>query len=310
MNLYISEPKTHISISGQTLVITTESEVKKFPLGLLKSICLHKNVQITSQAICRLCEEGISIAWISSDRIVCQTFGTGNVLRQKQQFDILHNDKFILNLSKRNIHAKIRNQMYLIHRPELFQETDITKCNTIQSLLGIEGSYASIYFAELSKLFPMNYHFIGRKKHPATDPVNSALSFSYTLLYHHINRIISVHGLNPSVGFCHTLHNGHYALSSDLMESLRCELCDSIVLKLFSVLPDMKEFTETATGILLSKEFKQNLIRLFQEELDAEYSTGNGFSNSKGGAAEQLVCSYLNAIEQENAELFTPFERK
>jgi CRISPR/Cas system-associated endonuclease Cas1 len=89
MNLYISEPKTHISISGQTLIITTESEVKKFPLGLLKSICLHKNVQITSQAICRLCEEGISIAWISSDRIVCQTFGTGNVLRQKQQFDIL-----------------------------------------------------------------------------------------------------------------------------------------------------------------------------------------------------------------------------
>ena len=131
MNLYISEPKTHISISGQTLIITTESEVKKFPLGLLKSICLHKNVQITSQAICRLCEEGISIAWISSDRIVCQTFGTGNVLRQKQQFDILHNDEFILNLSKRNIRAKIRNQMYLIHRPELFQETDITKCNTI-----------------------------------------------------------------------------------------------------------------------------------------------------------------------------------
>ena len=131
MNLYISEPKTHISISGQTLIITTESEVKKFPLGLLESICLHKNVQITSQAICRLCEEGISIAWISSDRIVCQTFGTENVLRQKQQFDILHNDEFILNLSKRNICAKIRNQMYLIHRPELFQETDITKCNTI-----------------------------------------------------------------------------------------------------------------------------------------------------------------------------------
>lgn len=101
MNLYISEPKTHISISGQILVITTEAEVKKFSLGLLESICLNKNVQITSQAICRLCEEGISIAWISSDRIVCQTFGTGNVLRQKQQFAILHNDKFILNLSKK-----------------------------------------------------------------------------------------------------------------------------------------------------------------------------------------------------------------
>ena len=96
MNLYISESKARISISGQTLLITTDSEVKKLPLGWIESVCLHKSVQITSQAICRLSEEGISIAWLSSDCVVCQTFGVGNVLRQKQQFDALHNAELIL----------------------------------------------------------------------------------------------------------------------------------------------------------------------------------------------------------------------
>ncbi len=249
MYLYVSEPKARISIKGQTLVVTTESEVKKLPLGWIESLCLHKSVQITSQAICSLSEEGINVSWLSSDRIICQTFGAGNVLRQKQQFDVLHDTDLILNLSKKNLCAKIKNQMKLVQRPELFRKQDIEKCTSVQMLLGVEGSYASVYFTELARMLPAQYHFTGRKKHPATDPVNSVLSFVYTLLYNNITSVLAIHGLNPSVGFCHTLRNGHYALSSDLMESLRCELCDTLMLNLFQTEPDMQQFTETESGI-------------------------------------------------------------
>ena len=54
-----------------------------------------------------------------------------------------------------------------------------------------------------------------RNRNPPVDPVNSMLSYGYTLLYYNLCSLVRVRGLNPHVGFLHPVRSGHPALVSD-----------------------------------------------------------------------------------------------
>lgn len=307
MNLYIDEYNGKISINGNKLILKKDDEIRTFQIGNIESITINKNVQITSQAICKLSQENISISWFSSNQMICQTCGLKNIFRLKQQFDLFNNDNLRLQFAKKNIKSKICNQMFFIKKQEQFNNQDIKKSHSIESLLGIEGTYAAFYFSEFKKNFSDIYNFSARKKHPPTDPVNSVLSFSYALLYNRITSVINLHGLNPSIGFFHSLKNNNYALSSDLMESLRCDVCDSIAVDLFSELPGSDEFTKTDNGVILSKRIKQYIIGKFYHNLNKEVPTENGFSDDFNGVINQIVCSYIKTLETHDIADFKPY---
>ena len=99
MNIFITEHGAKLNIRGNRLIINSQSESKEIPIGLIESLSLHKSVQITSQAICALSTDGIDISWLSGGNILCRTFGSGNVIRQKLQFEALHNKKFLLRMA-------------------------------------------------------------------------------------------------------------------------------------------------------------------------------------------------------------------
>ena len=253
MNLYIDGYNCRISVNGNKLILTNCTDVKTFHIGNIDSVSRNKNVQITSQAICKLSEENINVSWFLSNQMICQTSGSKNIFRLKQQFDLLNNEENKLNIAKKNIYAKIHNQMHFIDNQEHLKIRDINKVNSTESLLGIEGTYAAYYFSKLKNLFPKKYNFKSRQKHPPKDPVNSVLSFAYTLLYNQITSVISSHGLNPSIGFMHNLKNNHYALSSDLMESLRCDICDNIASKYLLNHPIQMNFSLLTMALLFPK---------------------------------------------------------
>ncbi len=98
----------------------------------------------------------------------------------------------------------------------------------LASLRGIEGSCAREYFQSWKNLTGA-FQWNGRMKHPSPDPVNSMLSFGYTLLYSRIAGALRACGLNPRLGFFHEIRGTHCALASDLMEQFR-PLVDRAVL--------------------------------------------------------------------------------
>ena len=310
MNLYIIDTGCKISLSNQKLIVVSEEGRREFPLGMVESLTIGKTVQITSQAICALSESGISVAWISRNGIICQTFGEENLFYQQQQFRSLDKPGFLLELTRKNTAAKIENQFAFIGKSREFRRNDIEKCASVNSLLGVEGVYAARYFSELKALFPEKYHFHGRKKHPAPDSVNSVLSFSYTLLYRKITDMIAVHGLNPSVGFCHCLKAGHYALSSDIMESLRSIICDETAVRAFLEGFSEEDFQTGENGVYLSGKAKQCVIGIFHEKLREKAETRNGFSGDYTGVIEQIICSYIRAVENFDAALYTPYRKE
>jgi CRISP-associated protein Cas1 len=98
----------------------------------------------------------------------------------------------------------------------------------VATLLGHEGSGAARYFEALAASVDPAWGFSGREKRPALDPINSMLSFGYSMLYNHVSTALVAAGLNPRLGLYHRGHGSHHALASDLMEPLRF-LVDAVV---------------------------------------------------------------------------------
>ncbi len=74
--------------------------------------------------------------------------------------------------------------------------------------------------------------FRKRIKHPPTDPVNSMMSYGYSLLFYNIYAMVRTHGLHPYIGIFHRIRDGHPALVSDIMEEFRAPVVDTTVLSL------------------------------------------------------------------------------
>lgn len=74
---------------------------------------------------------------------------------------------------------------------------------SIESLLGIEGTAARLYFSRFSSLLkdpPSAFAFEERNRRPPKDPVNALLSFLYTLLIKDVTTAIVAAGLDSYIG--------------------------------------------------------------------------------------------------------------
>lgn len=62
-------------------------------------------------------------------------------------------------------------------------EKEIKGCDSIQQVMGYEGSAARVYFSMLSKLVNKEeFKFNGRNKRPPKDAFNSMISLGYSIL--------------------------------------------------------------------------------------------------------------------------------
>jgi CRISPR-associated protein Cas1 len=78
------------------------------------------------------------------------------------------------------------------------------------------------------------FNFSLRHRQPPTDPVNSLLSFGYTLLFNNILSLIIAEGLSPYFGNLHYGEKPKPYLAFDLMEEFRSLIVDPLVLKIIN----------------------------------------------------------------------------
>lgn len=309
MNIYLTDSETSLTIHNGKLVVLKDGERFEFPVRTVDEVCITGSAEISSREICKLAENGIDVAFSHGIDIVCQT-NSGNFERQKRQFIQNDDEPFRLALSKKLIYSKVRNQLSFLS--EFFDDTEesasFDNVSSRGELLGIEGSYARKYFQKFSELFPKEAEFSSRKKHPATDPVNSMLSFVYSMIYRKYTLMIQNHGLNPCVGFMHDLKTGHYALASDLMEPFRSELADRAVYEIFREGFREEDFEYRKDGsIRLSGDIRSKVIETFDEYCEKPVRTSSGFANTIEGRMEEQLCSYIKAMDENNAGLFEPY---
>jgi CRISPR-associated protein Cas1 len=139
----------------------------------------------------------------------------------------------------------------------------------VDTLRGLEGSAAYIYFAAFDSMIRANredFFFRGRSKRPPLDNMNAIMSFLYALLANDVRSALEAVGLDPAMGFLHALRPGRPSLALDLMEELRAWLCDRLALSLVNLRQlQGKDFETTPTGVHLNDKARRELIAAWQK---------------------------------------------
>jgi CRISPR-associated protein Cas1 len=100
------------------------------------------------------------------------------------------------------------------------------------SLRGYEGKAAAWYWPAFRVLLADDMGFERRLYNPAPDPMNALLSFGYALLQKDVTAAVQLAGLDPYLGFFHTVQYGRPSLVLDVMEAFRPIVVDALVLRL------------------------------------------------------------------------------
>ena len=143
----------------------------------------------------------------------------------------------------------------------------------LETILGMEGAGSAAYFRCFGKLLndPRQWPFSGRVKRPPTDPVNSLLSFGYSLLTSKVASAVQLVGFDHFVGYLHSSFYGRPALALDLIEEFRPVIADSVVLTLLNNhMLTPKDFVIELGAYRLKDERRKVFFTKLEERLDEE----------------------------------------
>lgn len=285
--LFIQEQGVMLEKEDERFLITKSRKVlKKVPALQVDQIIIFGSCGVTTPAMKFCLQKNIPITLLSSRGqyygVLESTSGSSNVLLQKQQFLRSEDKEFCLKVAKAIVIAKIKNSRTLLRRhtddQRTLDEMDrlIEKANlatTLDEVRGFEGAAAAKYFPAFVSLLKDPMGFSHRKRQPPTDPVNSMLSFGYTLLFYNAFAMVKTHGLHPYMGFFHELRSGHPALVSDLIEEFRAPIVESLVLYLVNskvlTAADFALPKEPELPCLLSDAARKLFIHHFEEKMNA-----------------------------------------
>lgn len=255
--LYITTPEAYLSKDGMNVVVSVnQQEVFRIPAINIEGIVTFGYMG-ASPGLMKLCSDnGISLTFLSPQgRFVSRIQGQtkGNVLLRKRQYQLSDNKDWSLNVARIMIGGKIQNYRAILRRyirdygenEEVNQavdfldryKRDVLYAADKEQLIGYEGMASNVYFEVLPWLIlnqRKDFPFHGRNRRPPKDAVNAMLSFAYTLIAHDMAAALETVGLDPYVGFLHTLRPGRVSLALDMMEELRAYLGDRFVLSLIN----------------------------------------------------------------------------
>jgi CRISP-associated protein Cas1 len=296
--LYVQTQGAYLRLDHETLKIEVEKEQKfQVPLHHLGSIVTFGNVLISPFLIHKCAEEGRSIVWLTEygrfkGRLTGST--TGNVMLRQAQHLAVNEHQKSLEIARFVVAGKLQNARNILMRAareandagernalsnaakaHAQQIRSTEAASDIEQLRGIEGYAAKEYFGNFTPMIRQHrsaFEFTVRSKHPPLDPINALLSFVYTLLTNECISACESVGLDPQVGFLHTLRPGKPSLALDLMEELRVLLADRLALTLINRSQIQPEnFTERPGGaIYLNEEGRKTVLAAYQKRKQEE----------------------------------------
>jgi CRISPR-associated protein Cas1 len=232
MNRLIIDKKGKIEIKNHQIVF----ESQRYPLKLIDFLILADNIDLDTKTIAKLTSNDISILIYNKNFSFIHPISAKNAELKKKQYLAL--DKR-LEIAKWIIKGKINSNFLKIE----FDLSSVDKADSIQELLGIEGSYTKFYFSKYFELFPKDLTFGKRSKNPPKDVVNALMSYLYTIAYYEITNLLIKNGFEPLIGYLHEPFRNHYALSSDLLEFFRSELDESVYMLFKEKIVKKQDFT-------------------------------------------------------------------
>jgi len=255
------------------------------------SLAVFGHVQVTTQALRALCDEGIPVTFHATSGWMVGALNGGlghkNVLLRVRQHATAAQAGDSLSIARRMAEGKILNQRTLLRRNHSAPDRRLIatlamharqtrSAKATDQLMGIEGMAARLYFGALPALFKgagewaaRKFAEGGRNRRPPKDEVNAVLSFVYALLVRDCNLAATIVGFDPFVGFLHAPHYGRPSLALDLAEEFRPLVGDSVTLSVFNQGEvSEKDFVRRARGVALSPAGRRAVIAAYERRMN------------------------------------------
>lgn len=293
--LYVVTPGSVLRLEHDAVRVEVEGAMRaRFPLANLAGVVAVGRVSITTALLARCAEDGRSVVWLDSrGRFLARVEGRtrGNVLLRRAQHLALDDPQHTFRIARQVVGGKLQNARHVLMRgarettegaAELTRQADhiaqaIVQAGMVQdieTLRGIEGDAARAYFSVFRLLVRTDQDeltLLRRSRRPPRDRMNSLLSFLYALLRAECVAALEGVGLDPQVGYLHTLRPGRPALALDLMEELRPVLADRLALTLVNRRQiGLDDFEEQPGGaFFLTADGRRTAIRAYQQRKEA-----------------------------------------
>lgn len=289
--LYVLTPESYLFCRNENVCIRIgENEKLCVPALTIDSIVCFGKMTVSTPLLEYCGEHGISVTFVSeTGRFMGRFYGpvSGNVLLRKRQYESMQDEKFCRQLVQSILLAKLRNSKMVLMRASRSEKASVDKqkllhgveqlsqavenlllCEDIDSMRGVEGAAATVYFARFDDMLngnPGGFRFESRSRRPPRNEVNAALSFTYMLLTSLTQSAMETVGLDPAAGYLHTLRPGRASFALDLVEELRAPLCDRFVLSLFNKGQlSSADFDRDEEAVLLNERGRRTLLSSWQ----------------------------------------------
>lgn len=289
--LYVTEQGSSLGKRAGRLEVRRKDELlDSVRLLDVSQISLFGNVFVSPQLLRELFAREVPVCWFSYGGwfagMAVGLPGKNVELRRRQ---VAVAGQGGLSIARRLVEGKIRNSRTLLRRNarsdvrrELRQLRELAdealEVDSAQSLLGVEGAAARIYFSAFPAMLKggdglpgVPFSFEGRNRRPPPDPINCLLSYAYSLLTKDLTVVGHVIGFDPYLGFFHRPKFGRPALALDLAEEFRPLIAESLVVTLLNNEEiGMSDFVVRAGGVMLTKEGRRKVLRGYERRLTYE----------------------------------------
>ncbi len=283
-NLVISGVGYKIRKDGNLVSVrSNEGETIRFSPREIEQLIITGEASISSGTVKLLIENGVDLVFVTHRpnffaRVMTMDDTRITDLWKRQ---ILLDDSEALFIAQEMVDSSIYNKLRLlkitdrnrnlglsvhIERLEAMRE-EVFSTKDREQLMGKEGASAREYFAALSVILPDRFGFTKRIKHPPTDPINSMLSYGYTVLASRVEYSLMLAGLNPYEGVLHSVYRNRRSLTYDLIEEFRQPIVDRVVMTLagrgtvapedFEMSGDMCMFKDPAKKVYLNALYQR-----------------------------------------------------
>lgn len=264
---FIDKKEALVSVENKTLKVDSQ----KIPLRLLDTIVMASSCRLQSRDIVKITKEGITLLLLAGrgDEVsIVHSATSKNAELKLAQYQA---QSRALEIAQYFVAKKVKSHAKQLRKHEVVLDIfevleSIENTQSINELLGIEGSFSRLYFKNYFSLFSKRLHHGKRSKKPPQDPVNAMLSFYYMMTYNLITIRLLSYGFEPSIGFLHKPFRSHNAFSSDLMELFRADI-NEFVFKLFDEkLLESSDFSRK-NGVFLKYEARKKIWSEYKEFL-------------------------------------------
>lgn len=286
-SLYLVEQGTSLQKEkGRFIVMPPDDDKLEIPVREVERVLIFGSVQVSTAAMAVCLQKKIPVIFLTQlgdYKGHLWSAELEDLEAERQQFLSYGNPELQVPVARAIVRGKLMNCRQLLLRlnrkrklpsvAEAIKELKrylvrLERAETLDQIRGYEGVAAARYFPAFGQLVVNPaFQFAKRDRRPPRDPVNSMLSFGYTLLFNTAMGLILAEGLNPYLGNLHYSTKQLPGLALDLMEEFRSPVVDSLVLGLVNrktIRPTDFTWPAETGGVYLTGSARRVFIQKFE----------------------------------------------